>query len=153
MSVQSMKKKIIWVLLISFLLFFESIAKETFLSIKKNKVNVRYGPGFDYPIKYIYKKINLPVKLIDKKENFRRIIDIKNNSGWVHISQLKKSTSIIILKNKILFKRPSNFSKPILRLEKGRLLIVKKCQKNWCNIKTTSYSGWVKVENIWGKIN
>jgi len=153
MSVQSIKKKIIWILLISFLLIFESIAKETFLSIKKNKVNVRYGPGFDYPIKYIYKKINLPVKLIDKKENFRRIIDIKNNNGWVHISQLKKSTSIIILKNKILFKKPSNFSKPILRLEKGRLLIVKKCQKNWCKIKTDNYSGWVKKDNIWGYTN
>ena len=153
MSVQSIKKKIIWILLISFLLIFESIAKETFLSIKKNKVNVRYGPGFDYPIKYIYKKINLPVKLIDKKENFRRIIDIKNNNGWVHISQLKKSTSIIILKNKILFKKPSNFSKPILRLEKGRLLIVKKCQKNWCKIKTDNYSGWVKKNNIWGYTN
>ena len=153
MSVQSIKKKIIWVLLIFFLLIFELIAKETFLSIKKNKVNVRYGPGFDYPIKYIYKKINLPVKLIDKKENFRRIIDIKNNNGWVHISQLKKSTSIIILKNKILFKKPSNFSKPILRLEKGRLLIVKKCQKNWCKIKTDNYSGWVKKNNIWGYTN
>ena len=53
--------------------------------------------AFDFPVKYIYNKINLPIKQIDKKENFRRIIDLKNNSGWVHISQLKKSNSIIIL--------------------------------------------------------
>ena len=63
---------------------------EQFLSLKKKKVNVRYGPGFDFPVKYIYNKKNFPVKLIDKKENFRRIIDHKKNSGWVHISQLKK---------------------------------------------------------------
>ena len=87
-------------------------AEEKFLSLKNNKVNVRYGPSFDSEIKYIYKKINLPVKQIDKKENFRRIIDLKNNSGWIHVSQLKKSNSIIILENKILFKKPSNFSKP-----------------------------------------
>ncbi len=51
--------------------------------LKNDKVNVRYGPSFDYPIKYIYKKINLPVKVIDKKENFRRIIDNKKNGGWI----------------------------------------------------------------------
>ena len=52
-----------------------SVSEEIFLSLKKNKVNVRYGPSFDSPIKFIYKKINLPIKQIDKKENWRRIID------------------------------------------------------------------------------
>ena len=147
-----MKKKIISTLLIFFLLIFKLAAEDNFLSLKKNKVNVRYGPGFDYPVKYIYNKINLPIKEIDKKENFRRIIDLKNNSGWVHISQLKKSNSIIILENKILFKNPSNFSKPILRLEKGRMLIIKKCSNTWCNVKTDNYYGWIKSNNIWGSI-
>jgi len=145
--------KIISIIILSFFLTFETYAQNKFLSLKKNKVNVRYGPGFDYPIKFIYKKINLPVKLIDKKENFRRIIDLQKNSGWIHISQLKKINSIIILENKILFKKPSKFSKPILRLEKGRLLIIKKCQNKWCNVKTENYTGWLKKENIWGKIN
>ena len=148
-----MKKNFIWILLIYFLFNFELIAKETFLSLKKNTVNVRYQPTLDSKIKYIYKKINLPVKQIDKKENFRRIIDLKNNSGWIHWSQLKSSNSFIILENKILFKKPSSFSKPILRLEKGRLLVIKKCLNDWCNIKTGDYSGWVKTNNIWGSIN
>ena len=148
-----MKKKIILTLLIFFLLIFKLAAKNNFLSLKKSKVNVRYGPGFDYPVKYIYNKINLPIKQIDRKENFRRIIDLKKNSGWVHISQLKKSNSIIILENKILFKKPSNFSKPILRLEKGRMLVIKKCSGNWCNAQTDNYRGWITTNNIWGSIN
>ena len=148
-----MKKKIIFTLLVFFLLIFESTAKDTFFSLKNNKVNVRYQPTLNSPIKYIYKKINLPVKLIDKKENFRRIIDLKNNSGWIHRSQLKESNSIINLKKKVLFKKPSNFSKPILKLEKGRLLIIKKCQNHWCFINTGDYSGWIKTDNIWGSIN
>ena len=147
-----MKKKIILTLLVFFLLTFELAAKDNFLSLKKNKVNVRYGPGLDYPVKYIYNKINLPIKQIDKKENFRRIIDLKNNSGWIHISQLKKSNSFIILENKVLFKKASNFSQPILRLEKGRMLLIKKCLINWCNVKTDNYYGWVKTNNIWGSI-
>ena len=98
-------KKIIYTLLIFLLFNFQSFAKDNFLSLKKNKVNVRYGPSFDSPVKYVYKKIDLPVKLIDKKENFRRIIDFKNNGGWIHSSQLKKINSIIILENKIAFIR------------------------------------------------
>ena len=146
-----MKKKIfIWFLFLS--IFFIQISKteEKFLSLKKSKVNVRYGPSFDSKVKYIYKKIDLPIKQIDKKENFRRIVDLKNNSGWIHISQLKKSNSIIILKNELLFKKPSKLSTPVVRLEKGRLLVVKKCENNWCNITTGNYSGWVNIKKIWG---
>tara|TARA_B100000780_G_scaffold77577_1_gene52436 strand:- start:390 stop:842 length:453 start_codon:yes stop_codon:yes gene_type:complete len=145
------KKLNIYFLLLSIFFTQFSIAGEKFLSLKKNKVNVRYGPSFESKIKYIYKKINLPIKEIDKKENFRRVVDLKNNSGWIHISQLKeKSNSIIILEDKILFKRPSNLSRPVARLEKGRLLVVKKCENIWCNIVTGGYSGWIKAENIWG---
>ena len=146
------KKITIWFLCLSFLNIQFVNAEEKFLSLKKNKVNVRYGPSFDSKIKYIYKKINLPIKQIDKKENFRRIVDLKNNSGWIHISQLKRSNSIIILEGKVLFKKPSNLSSPIARLEKGRLLVIKKCENMWCSITTEDYSGWIKTENIWGSI-
>ena len=125
-------------------------AEEKFLSLKKNKTNVRYGPGLDYPIKYVYRKINLPVKQIDKKENWRRVIFLDNNSGWIHWSQLKPSNSIISIKEKILFKKPSKFSEPLARLEKGVLLVIEKCEDNWCNIKTGNYKGWIKVKNMWG---
>ena len=147
---QQMKNIIAWSLFLMVLLPQLLNAEEKFLSLKKNKVNVRYGPSFDSEIKYIYKKINLPVKQIDKKENFRRIVDLKNNSGWIHVSQLKKSNSIIILVDKILFKKPSNFSKPRARLAKGRMLVIKKCSNSWCNVTTENYSGWVKNDNVWG---
>ena len=121
-----------------------------YLILKNNKVNVRYGPGFDYPIKFIYKKKNLPIRVIDKKENFRRIIDFKNNSGWIHTSQLKKGKAFILLEDQILFTKPTKYSKPILKIAKGRLLVVKKCKKIWCRVKTENYTGWVKSEKVWG---
>ena len=150
-----LKIKIKEIFILFYLLFFCTIssANEIFISLKKNKVNVRYGPSFDSDVKYVYKKINLPIKQIDKKENFRRIIDQKNNSGWIHISQLKKSNSIIILEDKILFKKPTNFSKPLFLVKKGRMLLVKKCKIDWCFIKSNKYSGWIKTKNIWGKVN
>ena len=132
-----MIKKIIICTLLVFIFFIKpSISQEKFLSLKKNKTNVRYGPGLDYPIKYIYRKVNLPVKQIDKKENWRRVIFLDNNSGWIHWSQLKQSNSVITIEEKILFKKPSNFSKPIAKLAKGRLLVIRKCKDSWCSIKT-----------------
>ena len=137
------------------LLFLCSIssANEIFVSLKKSKVNVRYGPSFDSDVKYVYKKINLPIKQIDKKENFRRIIDLKNNSGWIHVSQLKKNNSVIATEDKILFKEPTSFAKPIALIKKGKLLIVQKCEKRWCEIQTDNFNGWIKTDNLWGLIN
>ena len=149
-----MLKKIVF---FYFLIIFCSVSyaedNKTFLMLKKNKVYVRYGPSFDYPIKYIYKKINLPVQIIDKKENFRRIIDHKKNSGWIHLSQLKKVNSVIVMEDKIMFKKSSLFSKPIANVKKGRLLIVNKCEDKWCKVETENFKGWVDKKNLWGAVN
>tara|TARA_A100001011_G_scaffold355207_1_gene398215 strand:- start:64 stop:513 length:450 start_codon:yes stop_codon:yes gene_type:complete len=142
---------------IFFILFFNlntfSAETEYFLMLKNKKVNVRFGPNMNSPVKYVYKKINLPVKVIDKKENFRRIIDHKKNSGWIHISQLKKSKSLITTSKKILFNKPTKYSKPLAKLDIGRLLLTKKCNRDWCIVKTGEFTGWVSKDNIWGKVN
>ena len=147
--------KIIIIILLFFSYQSSTFSKENkyFLMLKNNKVNVRYGPSFDYPIKFIYKKKFLPIKIIDKKENFRKIIDHKKNSGWIHISQLKKSSSLIVLEDKIIFKKNTKLSKPLAKLEKGRLVNIKKCQIKWCKIKSEKYTGWIKTENVWGLLN
>ena len=146
-------KKFFFLIFICFLFTSHVISEEIFLSLKKNKVNVRYGPSFDSPIKYIYKKVHLPIKQIDKKENWRRIIDAKNNSGWIHWSQLKKINSIIPIKDKILFENPTNFSKPLAKIKSGRVLIVQKCNGIWCKINTDDFEGWIKTDNIWGVLD
>jgi SH3-like domain-containing protein len=145
-------QKILILFLLTFIFPTNIFANENnyFLMLKNKEVNVRYGPGFDYPIKYIYKKKYLPIKVIDKKENFRRIIDFKNNSGWIHTSQLKKNKSFVLLENQILFSKPTKHSKPIAKISSGRLLLVKKCKLKWCSIKTENYTGWIKNEKVWG---
>ena len=144
-------------ILIFFLLIFSfskfALAENNyFLMLKNNKVNVRHGPSLNSPIKYIYKKKFLPVKVIDKKENFRRIIDFKNNSGWIHRTQLRKNKSFILLEDQLLFSKPTKYSKPILLISKGRLLLSKKCKKKWCKVKTKEHQGWIINDNLWGSI-
>ena len=144
--------KNIYIFFIFLLLTAPANSNEIFVSLKKNKVNVRYGPSFESEVKYIYKKKNLPIRQIDKKENFRRIIDLKNNSGWIHASQVRKSKSFILLEDQLLFSKPTKFSKPIAKVSSGRLLLIKKCKLNWCRVKTENYTGWIKNENVWGSL-
>ena len=142
--------RILFVLFLFF--FFNDIrANENyFLSLKYNKVNVRYGPGLDYPIKFVYLKKNFPVEIIDEKENFRKILDYRNNGGWVHRSQLKKNKSLIALEEKILFNNSTKYSTPIVVVKSGRLLIIKKREKNWLKVATGDFIGWVNNGNLWG---
>jgi len=141
---------IINLFLFSFFLTNSYSDNNTYMSLKNKKVNVRYGPGLDYPIKFVFNKKNYPVEIIDEKENFRKILDFKKNSGWIHRSQLKKSSSFITLDTAILFSDSTKFSRPIAKIESGRLLNKKKCNLNWCRVETGEYKGWVLKENLWG---
>ena len=146
---------IILVLFFSILFFLpRSFANESvnFLSLKNNKVYVRVGPSKEYPIKFIYKKKYLPLEVLDKSETWRKIKDFENNSGWIHISQLsKKKSAININNNSVIYKKPTIYSKPIVKLEIGRLVLIKKCKEKWCKITSGGYNGWILKGSLWGK--
>ena len=126
---------------------------EYFLTLRYDKVNLRQGPSKDHPVKLFYTKKYLPILVQEKFENYRKIRDHENNSGWIHVSQLsKKKAAINIDDNLVVYKNPTIFSKPKVILEKGRLCLVKKCQRDWCNITVSKHSGWVKKESLWGKL-
>ena len=125
-----------------------------FLSLKNNEVNLRQGPSFKYPIKLIYKKKYLPVLILDTSETWRKIKDFNNNSGWIHVSQLsKKKTALNFKNNSILYKNPTIYSKPIAKLESGRLVLIKKCNQKWCKISSGEFIGWINKSFLWGKVN
>ena len=156
-----MEKNKIYLLFLLYLLlilFFisKSSANESinFLSLKKDEVNLRQGPSFEYPIKLIYKKKHLPVIILDKSGPWKKIRDFENNTGWIHTALLSKKKSAINIKNNsILYKKPTIFSKPIAKLETGRLMLVKKCKVKWCKISSGDYDGWIFKNTLWGKIN
>ena len=151
-----MKNKLYFTFLIiilnSLLLTNNANSNSEFLTLKNSKVNLRQGPSFDYPIKLIYKKKYLPVIILNKVETWRQIKDHQNNSGWIHISQLsKKKSAININENSIVYKNPTVYSKPIVKLKIGRLVQIKKCKKEWCQIEIGNYKGWTLKKFLWGR--
>jgi len=143
------------IIIIFSILFFESSSfskDEYFLTLRYDKVNLRQGPSREYPVKIFYKKKFLPVLIQDESDNFRKIRDHENNSGWIHVSQLSKKKAAIVIDNKlIVFNNPTIYSKPKVVLNKGRLCLITKCQTEWCKIKVDKYKGWVKKDSLWGR--
>jgi len=126
---------------------------EYFMSLKKNEVNLRQGPSLEYPIKLVYKKKYLPVMILDKSGPFRKIRDFENNTGWIHLVLLSNKRSAINTKNNsFLFKKSTIYSKPIAKLEKGRLVLIKKCNSKWCKIASGNFNGWIEKNSLWGNV-
>tara|TARA_Y100000590_G_scaffold228739_1_gene258093 strand:+ start:18044 stop:18508 length:465 start_codon:yes stop_codon:yes gene_type:complete len=151
-----LNKFIFYILTFFFIFISNTFSNEisNFLSLKNDKVNLRQGPSFEYPIKLTYKKKYLPVVVIDRSETWRQIRDHENNFGWIHVSQLsKKKSGINIVNNSVVYKKSTIFSKPIVILEMGRLVLIDKCKNDWCKIKTGGYKGWTLKETLWGKLN
>ena len=124
---KKINKKFLFIILLFY--YNESFAIENFnfLSLKNSEVNLRQGPSLEHPIKLIFKKKHLPVIILDKLETWRKIKDFENNSGWIHISQLSTKKSAINVEDySILYKKPTIYSKPIAKLEIGRLVLIKK---------------------------
>ena len=125
---------------------------EYFLTLRYDKVNLRQGPSREYPVKIFYTKKYLPVLIQDKSYNFKKIRDHENNTGWIHVSQLsKKKAAIITDKEQIMFSEPTIYSKPIVKLEVGRLVKILKCENKWCKARSDKYKGWIKKSSLWGR--
>jgi SH3-like domain-containing protein len=128
-------------------------AEEYFLTLRYNNVNLRQGPSKDYPIKIFYKKKYLPVLVYDSSDNFRKIKDHENNVGWIHRSQLSKKKAALTVDDRvIMFKNSTIFSKPLAVLEKGRFCLISKCKNDWCKVRVSKYSGWIKKKSLWGNL-
>jgi len=148
-----MIKLLIFTFILTLATFNILIAEEYFSTLRYDNVNLRQGPSKDYPVKIFYKKKYLPVLVQDNSDNWRKIKDHENNTGWIHLSQLsKKKAAITINDQAIMFKNDTIFSKPLAVLRKGRLCLISKCNSEWCKIKTGKYKGWIKKQNLWGSL-
>ena len=144
-------QKVIFLLVLFFFTHNLFAKEEYFLTLRNEKVNLRQGPSFDYPIKIFYKKKYLPVLIQDSSNNFKKVRDHENNSGWIHISQLSKKKAAIVIEDElIMFSNPTVYSNPIALLKKGRLVRVKKCNDKWCKATSKDFKGWLKKNSLWG---
>ena len=146
-----MQKVIIFFLIFLNMMEYSYSKDEYFMTLRNDKVNLRQGPSFEYPVKLFYEKKFLPVLIQDSSDNFKKVRDHENNTGWIHRSQLsKKKAAIVIGVDLIMSSSPTIYSNPVAIVKEGRLLKINKCKDSWCKVSSGDYKGWIKNINLWG---
>lgn len=122
-----------------------------FASLGSNEINVRSGPGAQYPIAWKYVRSGLPVEIVAEFEYWRRIRDIDGTVGWVHKSLLSgKRTALVAGGIATVRADADEGSRPVARLEPGVVVRLSRCGGPWCKVEVQSFSGWLPKNALWG---
>lgn len=122
-----------------------------FVTLKSNLVNMRSGPGKDYPIKWQYQRKGLPLKVIGEFDVWRKVTDHEDTTGWMHVSTLSIKRMALITDTTVkIHKSDDDGSRVIAVAEKGVITELEQCRGGWCKIKAGDLSGWIYRRSIWG---
>lgn len=122
-----------------------------FVTLKSDEVNMRVGPGREYPLSWVYKQKNLPLKVIAEFDTWRKVIDHEGTIGWVH-SQLVGLKRYALIQSRLtkLHRKPDSTSPVLAVADKGVLLELQICEPQWCRVASDSVRAYVRRDDIWG---
>lgn len=159
-------KRFIKYILISLVLLtvmpaFEAIAAQSasglplprFVSLRSGEVNMRTGPGVQYPVEWVYMRRDLPVEVIAEFETWRKVRDWEGTQGWIHQSMLSGKRGLIITGDVRNLRSKDDAKSPVVaRLEPGVIARLLDCTKGngWCEIEVEGRKGWLRHVDFWG---
>jgi SH3-like domain-containing protein len=122
-----------------------------FVSLRSDKVNVRTGPGEQYPIDWVFTRKDMPVEIVAEFNHWHRIRDVEGTEGWVQERMVTGKRAVIVRgQQRALRERPSADAVITARAEPGVIAKLIECQPAWCRIEVAGVGGWLKREEIWG---
>lgn len=124
-----------------------------FVSLAADRVNVRFGPGKQYPINWVYARKELPVTIVAEFDTWRKIRDHEGDEGWVHSSLLSSKRTVLVQQEvKDLKRTPDPNSRVVLRAEPGVIGQLFDCEGNWCRVEIEGRRGWLERSDFWGTL-
>lgn len=127
------------------------LAVPRFVSLKSNTVNMRVGPGHEYPLQWVYVRKNLPLKVISEFDVWRKVVDHEGVIGWVHGQLVSlKRYAVITSANAKLRGAPHQDAAVAAIVESGVLMEIDYCERQWCRLSSTTIRGWLERSKFWG---
>lgn len=118
-----------------------------FASVKKGEVNVRSGPGNQYPILWVYQRPGYPVQVQARYDNYYKLRDAEGEEGWVYIGMIsRKKTGLVGGQHPVALYRDNNAGSDVLaRLAPGVVVSLEdhECAGDYCEVSVDGYDGWV----------
>ena len=154
-----------WIILFSGIIFLSAIGADIaraasksglplprFVSLRKDQVNLRTGPGVRYPVDWVFIYKNMPVEILAEFKGWRKVRDWKGTTGWVHRSMLSgKYRWIIVRNNTEPLRREAKPEAPVIaKLESKVVGQLEQCRGDWCEVTVNGIQGWIKRTALWG---
>jgi SH3-like domain-containing protein len=122
-----------------------------FVSLRADQVNLRVGPGENYPIEWVLTRKDMPVEIIRQFENWRMIRDWQGTEGWVHERMVTGKRAVIVKGGLRALRREADLAAQIVaRAEPGVVARLLECRADWCRIEAADIAGWVQRGDLWG---
>ena len=131
-----------------------------FVSLKSDRVNMRRGPGLDYPTQWVYRRAGLPVEVVKEFEGWRQVRDAEGTTGWIVQTMLSgRRTALVLpwdLKPGAAAPRieiradDSATSQAVAIVEAGVIANVATCDGRWCRVSIGDVKGYVEQKKLWG---
>src|SRR5689334_4887134 len=137
------------------------LALPRFASLKSDRVNLRQGPGTDYPTAWVFRRAGLPVEIVKEFESWRQVRDAEGTTGWVLGSMLSGRRTAVVLPWELKAGAPqaasaalldddSASARPLAYVEAGVLASIISCDGRWCRISVDGYRGYIEQVKLWG---
>lgn len=126
-----------------------------FVTLRAGEVNMRAGPGVQYPVEWVYKRQNLPVEVIAEYRTWRKVRDWQGSQGWVHQSMLASRRAVIVTgATRTLREKPDAKSAAVAELEAGVIANLIECPHGvgWCRVEADGFEGWLRRVDFWGTL-
>lgn len=122
-----------------------------FASLRADEVNLRVGPGENYPIEWVFKRKDMPVEILEQFQNWRRVRDREGDKGWV-LERMLTGRREVVVDGAIrrMHRQPGAASPIVARVEPGVIAKLLEIQSPWCRIEAGGYKGWVQRDEVWG---
>jgi SH3-like domain-containing protein len=122
-----------------------------FVTLRSNQVNVRTGPGEQYPIEWVFTRKSMPVEIVAEFQNWRKIRDVDGTEGWVYERMVAGRRTVIVRGQvRALYDEPRPDAGIVARAEPGVIATLLECQATWCRVETGGVKGWLHRDEIWG---
>lgn len=124
-----------------------------FVSLRAGEVNLRTGPGVQYPVDWVYLRQNLPMEVIAEYGTWRKVRDWQGTQGWVHQSMVSGLRAIIVTgSSRTIRRKPDAKSNPVAILEAGVIGKLLSCPdlNGWCQVEADGKKGWLRRVDFWG---
>jgi SH3-like domain-containing protein len=121
-------------------------------SIEEPEARMRTGPSVEFPVKWVYKRQNLPVKVVAVHSVWRKVEDPDGDQGWMHVRLLSPKRTAVVVGSGIgsLRETPESTARIAWRVEPGVVGRIDECELGWCRFENAGRYGYIEADRLWG---